>query len=171
MFFCRFFYFSPAGARFKASFSLSEGSNVQRLQTWRQAIAVIKSAPFAGVGLGSYGLAVNPEAGYRDPTYAHNAYLDVWAELGVMGLAVWLILLGEFFATPFKRLIAIKTGKEKPQKEEILFLLGLIGSLAAFSVHSLFETAIFSPVILSLLMIIFALAANMAKNQEARIMN
>ena len=165
------FYFSPAGARFKASFSLSEGSNVQRLQTWRQAIAVIKSAPFAGVGLGSYGLAVNPEAGYRDPTYAHNAYLDVWAELGVMGLAVWLILLGEFFATPFKRLIAIKTGKEKPQKEEILFLLGLIGSLAAFSVHSLFETAIFSPVILSLLMIIFALAANMAKNQEARIMN
>lgn len=155
------FYFGPAGARFKASFSLSEGSNVQRIQTWRQAFAVIKSAPFAGVGLGSYGLAVNPEAGYRDPTYAHNAYLDVWAELGVIGLAAWLILLGGFFMSPFKRLIAIKTGKEKVQKKEVLFSLGLIGSLTAFSVHSFFETAIFSPVILSLLMIILALAASM----------
>lgn len=157
------FYFSPTGTRFKASFSLSEGSNVQRIQTWRQAFVVIKSAPFAGVGLGSYGLAVNSEAGYRDPTYAHNAYLDVWAELGVIGLAAWLILLAGFSASLFRRLFSIQAAKEEASKEETLLLLGLLGSLAAFGVHSLFETAIFSPVILALLMIVFGLAATNKK--------
>lgn len=143
-------FFTPVGERFVESFSLEEGSNIQRFQTWQTAAGVIFSNSFFGVGLGNYALAVNSDASYRDPIYAHNTYLDIWAELGVIGLFIWLVMFYDVLGRLFKIVLR--------QDKNFAVSIGLIGSLSAFGAHSFFDTAIFSPVILSLLMIIFGLA-------------
>ena len=69
-----------------------------RLPIWRAAIAMALDHPVFGHGWGSFDFLVD---GYRDtPTgldtsYAHNDYLQVFAETGIVGLSfvVWLLAL------------------------------------------------------------------------------
>jgi O-antigen ligase len=68
-----------------------------RLVSWRGGIAVTKSSPIVGVGLGRYmielpkhkerlGEVVNDNAG--------NQYLQIAAEQGLIGLTIFLFLIG-----------------------------------------------------------------------------
>jgi O-antigen ligase len=56
---------------------------------------IVKHYPIIGVGLANFTIAYNEFAGYA-PVFrghdraAHNAYLQVWAETGVIGLALFL---------------------------------------------------------------------------------
>lgn len=62
-----------------------------RLDNWNTALAVAGEKPFWGVGLGNFGLAY---LAHRTPSGnevqdAHNCFLQVWAETGLMGLFGW----------------------------------------------------------------------------------
>lgn len=69
-----------------------------RLPIWRAAMAMALDHPVLGHGWGSFNFLID---GYRDtPTgldtsYAHNDYLQVFAETGIVGLAfvLWLLVL------------------------------------------------------------------------------
>ena len=147
---------TPIADRFYSSFDLSEGSNIGRLEMWQQAGQSGLKNFWQGLGLGGYSLLVEPGLGYRSPATAHNLYLDIFSEMGVFVLAVWLVLilgtLGQLF---------LKIGRVK-QSEKYL-CLGLIGSLVYFSIHSFFETAIYNPIILALLMVVFGLSSSLIK--------
>lgn len=62
------------------SFSLT-----QRLNYWQESLKIIKEHPVRGIGLGNFDI---PQS-----RYAHNSYLQIWAEIGILGLFsfVWLI--------------------------------------------------------------------------------
>src|SRR5439155_15868390 len=74
-----------------------EGSAEQRYEIWKVARSIIREHPIAGVGLGAYPAAhqlnarrsqFNPTArGARD---THSTYLNVTAETGFVGLAIFL---------------------------------------------------------------------------------
>jgi len=49
------------------------------------------------------------------------------------------------------------------KQSEKYLCLGLIGSLVYFSIHSFFETAIYNPIILALLMVVFGLSSSLIK--------
>jgi O-antigen ligase len=85
-----------------AALSLSARSDVRRLEpvrlridNARTALWLASTSPLCGVGLGSYGQAsraVPFEVGNR-PAHAHNMVLEWLAELGVIGAALWLLLM------------------------------------------------------------------------------
>jgi O-antigen ligase len=70
-----------------------EGSAAQRLEIQRTALAILGDSPIAGTGLGTYKLAnalYAPDLGHRD---THNTYLNIAAETGLIGLALWMSML------------------------------------------------------------------------------
>jgi O-antigen ligase len=135
---------SPVAQRFYSSFDLQEGSNQGRIATWQKAIDVVKDNPLFGTGIGNYPLAVKATANYREPIYAHSAYLDIAAETGIFNALVWMSLLLVAFLEFYKK-----------GQTDILFLMGAV-SLIIFAVHSLVETPIYSPTVLVLFLILIS---------------
>ena len=75
------------------------GSNIdQRLVAWRVALEQFRSSPVLGVGPGTPRSGSTNSNSLLDPELgalaAHNAYLDVLAELGGPGLCLFLAYLG-----------------------------------------------------------------------------
>lgn len=151
---------TPFSSRFYSSFDLSEGSNLGRLEMWQEAGRLGLGHFWQGVGLGNYSLLVEPELEYRNPATAHNLYLDLFSEMGIVTLALWLGLIAFVFFKLFQRL------RKEDNQEKRHLLIGLIGSLVYFSVHSFFETTIFSPVVLAVLMVILAFADLLTKDKK-----
>ena len=143
---------TPFSDRFYASFDLDEGSNMGRLEMWQQAGQIGLDNFWQGVGLGNYSLIVDSDLDYRNPVTAHNLYLDFFSEMGIFTLTIWLILILGTIGQLFEKLINLDNMEEK------YILIGLIGSLVYFSVHSCFETAIYNPSVLALLMIVLGLS-------------
>lgn len=137
-------------ARLFSSFDILEGSNSERLINWKQSYQIIKENPLFGIGLGNYALGIKPSAEYREPFYSHNTILDVAAETGIINALIWISLL----------LVSTLTFLKKFTLSNNFVYLGLASALVSFFIHSLFETAIFSIHILTLLILILALSNN-----------
>ena len=148
-----FFAAQPILNRFISIGDLSEGSNIGRLAIWQEASEVWRNHFFGGVGLGNYSIEINPAADYRTPIYAHNVYLDIATEMGVFSLLTWL---GLFLITSVQLFQRSRTADDNFTRA---LSLGLCGSLIWFSVHCFFDTPIYSPKILAMLMVVFALSA------------
>ncbi len=145
---CAFIVFaSPIGTRFLSSFNTDEGSNQGRIAMWQAATDIIIEHPLLGVGLGNYSLAVKPSATYRDPIYAHNLFLDIAAETGIINAFIFIILIAT-------SIIALYT-KNRAQS----FYLWPAISLIIFTAHSLVETPLYSVHIVPLLLFLISLRA------------
>jgi O-antigen ligase len=140
-----FFIPNPINQRFFSSFNANEGSNSERIQIWSQALQIIKENPLFGVGIGNYSLAISPNSNYRTPIYAHNTYLDLAVETGIINAIIWIVL------------ILWSIIKLARNKSNILFA-GFGAGIVAFSVHSFFDTAIFSVHILPVLIFFLSFA-------------
>lgn len=144
----------PISSRFFSSFDLKEGSNAGRIEMWTKAWEVVSDHPFLGVGIGNYPLEVKASADYREPIYAHNTYLDIAAEMGILAALFWMaILIWTFLAFI------------KMSRQDILFLYAAV-SLVVFAAHSFFETGIYSPVVLALFLIIISFANGKTENEK-----
>ena len=63
----------------------------RRLDYWQQTWEVIKLHPFAGIGLGNFNLNIS--------RYAHNSYLQLAAETGILGIISFLWLVSRILKT------------------------------------------------------------------------
>lgn len=134
----------PIADRFHSIFDLKEGSNVGRMDMWKKSARVALNNPLWGVGIGNYPLEIKSTASYREPITAHNTYLDIASETGIINTIIWIVLLAS----------AIMIFIKKSAKDS--FFLMLATSIVVFSAHQLAETAIYSPVVLTLFVIILA---------------
>lgn len=111
---------------------LSEPSNAitERLNGWQSSLTMISDRPLTGVGLGMFK--------YNYPQYmiseailqlesAHNLYLNIAVEMGILGLIFFLIILGIII----KRAIFLTKSKDPFIKD---ISLGLLASAAGYSV-------------------------------------
>jgi O-antigen ligase len=86
-------------------------SETGRLAIWTRGIGYVAQYPILGVGpdnfiragwmisdVGSIGLA---GVGLRDQA-PHNTFLQVWAELGTVGLVVWLVVIATGIIQPLR---------------------------------------------------------------------
>lgn len=108
---------------------------IERLAHWQSALNMARSSPWLGLGFGNYEIVYDDFRllNWREPLgHAHNYYLNLLGELGLLGLLVygkvWLILFtmawqARTHPNPISRAVAI----------------GLLGSWTYFSVHSLFD--------------------------------
>jgi O-antigen ligase len=115
---------------------------------WSAATHLIQEYPLLGVGLGNYAAAIKPTASYRDPIYAHNLFLDIAAETGILNALIFLALL----IISWRRIVC--QSQTLPQKN-LLWWASL--SLIIFGTHALVETPLYSVHILPLLIVLLAL--------------
>jgi len=93
--------FAPASSRSRLatiSTELTRGTLHDRTVIWKAGLKVLKSHPVAGVGAGAYPEAVRPwlgTPGVPGHQYvAHNTFLSVLVEGGIIGFGLYALLLG-----------------------------------------------------------------------------
>jgi putative inorganic carbon (hco3(-)) transporter len=108
--------------RFDSAVIEREQSVSERETTWREAILLIREHPFAGVGAGNYTTALIQKYP-NTPVYviqpAHNVFLLMGAELGLIGLILFISLMYKIFAKIF-------SGDAKVHVSSALFLAAFI---------------------------------------------
>lgn len=137
----------PVSERFWSSFSREDGSVSARLVIYAEAVDTLGKHPLLGVGLGNYPLTVKPSAERREPIYAHNLWLDLAVEIGIIGT------LSLFFF--YMRTIWIVYMRSRSGTKS--FSLAIFCSLLIFFGHSLVETPIFSVQVLPILLFVLAM--------------
>jgi O-antigen ligase len=140
-----------------AATSTYDPSLFGRFVLWYFAWRVSKANPLFGVGMDNfryvkhfYGYPV-PWALAR-PFNAHNLYLEVLADLGVVGFVAFFFLLGKATVSSWR---AARHGAARDLG------LGLSAGLIACAVHGLVESVMFNPGIFALLGVLIGLALSL----------
>lgn len=111
-------------------------AKIERLAHWQAALNMWRAAPWLGLGPGHYPLSYESYRlpRWRDPLgHAHNLYLNLLAETGLLGLA----LLALFVVAAWRQCLGACL---RPRTAlEAALGLGLAGVLAALMVHSLLD--------------------------------
>lgn len=108
---------------------------VERMAHWQAAGEMLLAQPAFGVGIGNYAVVYPAFALPRwdDPLgHAHNYYLNVAAETGLVGLGAYLLLWGAAFGQGWR---AVRGARGEWQS----IAAGLLGMLVALSAHNLFD--------------------------------
>ncbi|NLE51956.1 MAG: O-antigen ligase family protein [Chloroflexi bacterium] len=110
-------------------------STVERMAHWQAALSMASARPLTGVGLGNYEMVYADHALARWPHalgHAHNDYLNILAETGIIGLASalvgWALIVG-WTARALRVHSPVWNG----------LALGLLGTWTHLAVHSLFD--------------------------------
>ncbi len=80
--------------------SAQDYSTAERLAHWLAGINMFLNHPFTGVGIGNYGTAYGPyhiAIFVNSLDHAHNYYINIAAETGVIGLTTFILLLIAMF--------------------------------------------------------------------------
>ena len=134
---------------------------VERVAHWAAALRMWESSPWLGVGPGSYAAAY---PSFRLPLWeealghAHNIYLNVLAETGVIGLlsfaAVWLSVV-----IWLARVLRGPAVAAAPWAHALA--LGVLGMLVYLAAHSFFDDLFVQGIYLQVALWLAALAATM----------
>jgi putative inorganic carbon (HCO3(-)) transporter len=119
-------------------------SSIMRLNYWQGTWEIIKAYPFLGVGPGNFNLMMS--------RYAHNSYLQIWAEMGILGLISFIWIIAGIFKVCFRSL------KNSFHKVRITVLLT---ASAVFLIHNFFDFTFFLPETVYIWWIILGLAVDM----------
>lgn len=147
----------------------SSNSVSTRIHGYIAAINMIKDKPIAGVGLGSFYISFKPyyfkqKKGTNISTFLlqlHNDSLQVFIELGILGGALFLLLIVMIFHSSYQYL---STSSNKHIEVNILYM-GLLLSLINSAVHSLLSFPLHQPASSYLIFIFIGLLLNKnAKN-------
>lgn len=131
-----------------SSFSLTDTSNQGRLFMWWFAWDVLQENPW-GVGVGGYALEVLPSAQYRDPIYAHNLYLDIMVEAGLLAGIFFILWIAQGIFIGYK------------VRKKMIYGWAIMFSLSIFSLHAFFDTPLYSVHVLPLFLMVMAVASSL----------
>jgi O-antigen ligase len=73
-------------------------SSLMRLNYWKDTLGIIKLSPLFGVGIGNFNIPYS--------RYAHNSYLQFWAEAGILSVISFLWIIFAVFKSAFKNIEA-----------------------------------------------------------------
>ena len=136
-----FFAYPPLVYRFNLIFNPSYPSNQERIYILKATWQMIKDHPITGVGMGNYPL-VYPEyklaeSRIQNASFAHNIFIQIWAEGGIGTLAAFV---GLVFLT------LIKGARMRGIDDSFLRLVKTV-SLASFAgilIHNQVDCTIYS---------------------------
>jgi O-antigen ligase len=140
------------------------------------ALELAREHPLLGIGPGLYGVefwnaflalerrdpSVSFEVLARDfngrlAEHAHNDWLEIWAETGLLGLAAWMALLA-VWAVAIIRALAAQHLAPRPR----ILLVALASAVLALLVNALFNFPLHDPARASLFWLLLALSARLA---------
>ena len=121
--------------RISSTVDLSYASNRARLLRWGQAFVMFVENPILGKGYGAFAMLYEEDValvGSYTAQYqlgAHSEYLQVMAELGIVGLAVWIWLNLAFLRYGFRALKTLSDGFYRA------IVIGLMAAEISLMVH------------------------------------
>jgi putative inorganic carbon (hco3(-)) transporter len=118
------------------SFSTLDIAARHRLELFEAAVEIFKHYPVFGTGLGMYGKVLDEYVPIEwNYLHAHNTYLEVLSEMGVVGFLALVWIFAMFFKKSF-RIIKNEKGNTRA------ILIGLWGIIAAVLVFEFFCSSI-----------------------------
>jgi len=145
----------------------------RRIAIWKFTMLMIKDRPLIGSGIGTFKYnSLNYQAkffeqrenrsiyphGFADKT--HNEYLQLCAELGIIGLGIFIWIMVTYFNYGIKLLKKIKDNYKRG------IIIGLMGSIMAVLVDSIFGFPLHLPATIVLFWLILALTIATIKIEE-----
>ena len=137
--------------RAMTTFDEQDPSINTRMLIWRNTFEMIKDKPIFGSGIGTFKMNyLNYQAKFLrgNPEYikywtnageSHNEYLQMWAELGIIGLGIFIGIILMFYS-----LIIDYLKKNDSDKEKII-VFGLVLGITCFLIHCLFTFPLHVP--------------------------
>jgi O-antigen ligase len=110
-----------------------------RLQIWSDTLHMLRDHPIFGAGLRGYAIVMRPYVTtpkHLPELYAHDIFLSMWAEVGLLGLVAIVVLLGMLLWrgwSSFSRAEGFAKG----------LFWGTSAAFVAITVHGLFDTPYF----------------------------
>lgn len=145
---------SPWSTRLKETFTLNRGSTAERIMILETTTKMIQDKPFFGKGLNTYNHffpQYRPE-NYPGTIYAHNGYMQIAAEAGLIGVTIYLIFLGSLMVSVCRAAVHGSTYFDRN------ILLGLLAAIAAILANALFESVFQSTQLRTLLWLLIGVA-------------
>lgn len=155
---------------------LIQGHNIKRrIATWKFTLMMIKDRPLQGSGIGTfkynslryqaeffsqgdnrslypYGIAFN----------AHNEYLQLWAEMGIIGLGIFLWMVIGYFYYGLKFLRKIKDNYKQG------IIIGLMGAVMAVLVDGIFGFPLHLPATVLVFWLFLGLTLTVFQTEEEK---
>jgi len=136
---------------------------VQRVTYWKAALGMIRDNPWLGIGWGAFEKAYPRYMilGGYPVKLAHNDYLQVWAETGIVGLnafvGLWLVFLYSFW----RKMRSAATGELRG------IACGLGAGVIGFLAHGLIDFDLYLPALAYYLFALLGLLVAVPTGEEA----
>lgn len=137
--------------RAMSTFDEQDPSINTRLLIWKTTLEMIIDRPIFGSGIGTFEMNyLNYQAEFlkNNPYYikysvkageAHNEYLQMWAEIGIIGLGIFIGVILMFYG-----LIIDYLKKNESDKDKII-VFGMVMGITCFLIHCLFTYSLHVP--------------------------
>ena len=150
-----------------------DSSYKRRIAIWKFTVLMIKDRPLLGSGLGTFKYNILRyqaeffDQGQNRTIYpygfaekAHNEYLQLWTELGIIGLSIFIWLMVIYFNYGIKMLQKTRDDYKRG------ILIGLMGAVVAILVDSLFGFPFHLPASIILFWIVLGLSMVINKDNN-----
>jgi O-antigen ligase len=111
-------------------------SAVERAAHWLAGVRMFAAHPLLGVGIGNYSAAYpayHPRGWYASLEHAHNYYINIAAEAGILGLLTYTLMVGSALWYIYATLRVLR------DPLCVGVVLGSLGALVATSFHNFFD--------------------------------
>jgi len=148
-------------------------TNEDRIGIYLNVINMIKHHPFAGIGINTFCRSYNnyrvPEVEKIFPTntslYAHNNFLHMAAEVGLLGLGVFLVFLVSVFRAFWF------SYKKNPEPFLKALSISLFAALLAYLINGLTETSLYYSRIVMVFWLIVGIGLALKKDTQTNSFN
>lgn len=130
-----------------------------RTTYWSEALKIIALKPFFGFGLNTYSV-IGKRYSEGWGGYPHNCYLQMTAEIGLIGLLSFLWILFALYRSILRALRGMLESRQRA------LLIGTAAGLTGFFIHSAFDTFFYSVQLGSLMWVLMGLAVRVIAIEE-----
>lgn len=131
--------------RAKSVTDLEELSVKSRMEIWKNSFESVIRHPLLGVGIGNYPVVLGEDvSAAKKGASAHNLYLDVASEMGLLGLIVFLLIFWQIFKDALGRIKHFKN-----QTFSVIFVFFFLWLI----VYNLFDVVLLNDKVLLFLMV------------------
>jgi putative inorganic carbon (hco3(-)) transporter len=136
------FFLMPSETRERIyeTVDLESGTSWERIMIWEGTVDMIKEHPILGFGVNTFSQHFpdyKPEE-YPDDRYAHNCYLQMAAEIGIVGTVFFMMFIIAALFSSLKGILRLPDGQRKG------LAIGLFGGSVGFALNSAVDTHLFS---------------------------
>lgn len=153
-------------ARLRSIIDFDELSNKGRIHIWKETLKSISQNPILGVGIGNFPVVLQEDIALaKAGSTAHNLYLNIAAEMGIVALAVFLYILKILYS---KLVWLLKSGSASGGEMVRQYALWALVYLGWVFLYSMTDAVLFDERTLLLFGINAALISGLTNRVSAR---